>query len=266
MGKSERLCADDVRSMLRLMGEIAERPAGGPDRMQHALDGIARLVRADFAVTTRGRSCRRDDRFQPYAILGCGFQDAHLGRAVSTAASDPFHDMVNMDLHDHANASEVRWPFVFVTERMGTERARIRGDGGAQFKEATEADIEVAMLCPAGTQAGHWATLGLLRENRARRKFSDRDILIASLMWEALSGLHKRPLTGIEPRLWGAGLSTRQAEVCDGLRAGLSVKQIARRLGLSVNTVGEYVGIIYKKYGVSSRGELLASFTLSQPS
>jgi two-component system nitrate/nitrite response regulator NarL len=42
------------------------------------------------------------------------------------------------------------------------------------------------------------------------------------------------------------------------LLAGDSEKQIAHRLGLSQHTVHVYVKALYRRYDVSSRGELLA--------
>ena len=41
---------------------------------------------------------------------------------------------------------------------------------------------------------------------------------------------------------------------------GDSEKQVAIRLGLSLPTVHQYVTALYRKFGVSSRGELLARF------
>jgi DNA-binding CsgD family transcriptional regulator len=44
------------------------------------------------------------------------------------------------------------------------------------------------------------------------------------------------------------------------LLVGDSEKQIARCLGLSRNTIHVYVKALYRGFGVSSRGELLAKF------
>jgi DNA-binding CsgD family transcriptional regulator len=44
------------------------------------------------------------------------------------------------------------------------------------------------------------------------------------------------------------------------LLAGDSLKQVAQRLGVTRHTVDEHVGIIYRKFGVNSRAELLARF------
>jgi DNA-binding CsgD family transcriptional regulator len=54
------------------------------------------------------------------------------------------------------------------------------------------------------------------------------------------------------------GLSPRQREVLECLKKGMSEKEVAAKLGLSRNTVHEYVTGIHKRLGVHSLGELLA--------
>jgi len=56
------------------------------------------------------------------------------------------------------------------------------------------------------------------------------------------------------------GLSRRHEETLEGLLAGDSEKQIAHKLGVSRNTVHVYVTALYRRFDVSSRGELLARF------
>jgi DNA-binding CsgD family transcriptional regulator len=57
-----------------------------------------------------------------------------------------------------------------------------------------------------------------------------------------------------------AGLSPRLRQTLESLLDGDSEKQAAARLGLSVNTVHEYVTSLYRRFGVSSRAELLTHF------
>jgi HD-GYP domain-containing protein (c-di-GMP phosphodiesterase class II)/DNA-binding CsgD family transcriptional regulator len=52
---------------------------------------------------------------------------------------------------------------------------------------------------------------------------------------------------------WPAGLSDREVEVLRLIGAGLSNKQVARKLTLSSKTVGHHVEHIYAKVGVSTR-------------
>jgi len=57
-----------------------------------------------------------------------------------------------------------------------------------------------------------------------------------------------------------ASLTKRQREALEMLLAGLTEKQAAAGMGISVPTVHEYVQAIYKHFGVHSRGELAAHF------
>lgn len=53
-------------------------------------------------------------------------------------------------------------------------------------------------------------------------------------------------------------LGPRLRQTLDRLLAGDAEKQIAHRLGLSRHTIHDYVKMIYRRFGVSSRAELLA--------
>jgi DNA-binding NarL/FixJ family response regulator len=55
-------------------------------------------------------------------------------------------------------------------------------------------------------------------------------------------------------------LSPRMQQTLQRLLVGDSEKQIANQLGLSRHTVHVYVKALYRGFGVSSRGELLARF------
>jgi DNA-binding NarL/FixJ family response regulator len=55
-------------------------------------------------------------------------------------------------------------------------------------------------------------------------------------------------------------LSPRLRQTLDRLLAGDSEKQIAQSLSLSQNTIHVYIKQLYRRYEVSSRGELLSQF------
>ena len=56
------------------------------------------------------------------------------------------------------------------------------------------------------------------------------------------------------------GLSRRMEQTLRSLIGGDCEKQVAAKLGLSQHTVHVYVKALYRRYGVSSRGELLAKW------
>ncbi|HEY1685366.1 MAG TPA: helix-turn-helix transcriptional regulator [Tepidisphaeraceae bacterium] len=62
------------------------------------------------------------------------------------------------------------------------------------------------------------------------------------------------------PTKISCGVSGRPREVLDYLQGGLSEKQISNILGLSRHTIHCHVKQIYRKFGVTSRAELLSRF------
>lgn len=73
-----------------------------------------------------------------------------------------------------------------------------------------------------------------------------------------------KPATMIGRQAWRAiakafDLSQRQAQVAEGIVDGLKEKEIAAQLGISVNTVHEYVGRLYDRLDVHSRSQLVSS-------
>ncbi|WP_400190418.1 response regulator [Hymenobacter sp. B81] len=65
---------------------------------------------------------------------------------------------------------------------------------------------------------------------------------------------HFKPTPSLQPDL----LSEREREVVEAIVDGLGDKQVAARLGLSVETVRTYVKRVYKKLQVGSRTELVS--------
>ena len=94
--------------------------------------------------------------------------------------------------------------------------------------------------------------------------FGPREVALLKLLHDEIG-----PLVGVrlatEEHLCRDGLSKRLRETLSLLLEGLSEKQAAGELDLSVKTVHEYVGMLYKHFQVSSRAELLAYFIRRQP-
>ena len=74
--------------------------------------------------------------------------------------------------------------------------------------------------------------------------------------------LTPRPATGPFERnqraIAALGMSPREVEVLDQLAAGHANKVIARRLGISPNTVKTHIARLFEKLGVQSRTQAIA--------
>lgn len=89
------------------------------------------------------------------------------------------------------------------------------------------------------------------------RSFARRDSRLVLLLNTELARLVGRVLfDGTDPV---SGLPPRLQKTLERLLVGDSEKQAALALGLSKATVHEYVGLLYRHFGVNSRGELLVA-------
>lgn len=253
MGKSQSLREEDVRAMLRLMSEIAQLPADPTLRTQHAVEGIGKLVHAKSAWTTRFRSNGLGQGIEPYCVLQSGWTGEEVEAVMEAAIHDPMHDFINDDLQTCPQR-----PLLSVPSRFDPERKRRRRDIRARIEEQVGGDLDVVVNCPAAAP-GHFSALGLHRP-REDRPFNDRELTIARMIWGELAFLHSRPIAAVEKKLWGTRLPPRLEQVLERLLAGDSAKQVAAFLQISTHTVNDHIKELYRRFGVSSRGELLAEF------
>jgi len=63
----------------------------------------------------------------------------------------------------------------------------------------------------------------------------------------------------LKPSIGGGRLTEREREVLEWVAAGVSNKGIARRLGLSPNTVKFHIAALLAKLGASTRAEAVAA-------
>jgi DNA-binding NarL/FixJ family response regulator len=90
--------------------------------------------------------------------------------------------------------------------------------------------------------------------------FTDAEATMVSLMLRAIAPIADREFARRAESDAHDGLSPREREILLMLLAGDSEKQIAAALSRSVNTVHTFVKQIYRRFQVSSRGELMAKF------
>jgi DNA-binding CsgD family transcriptional regulator len=100
------------------------------------------------------------------------------------------------------------------------------------------------------------ACLALLRPWGERKTFAKADCDMVNVMHGQCDWVYRRavPPTSLQE----LHLSPREEQTLWKLLDGRSEKQIAREMRLSPNTVHHYVKSIYRRLGVSSRGELSA--------
>jgi DNA-binding NarL/FixJ family response regulator len=250
MGKSDLLRIEDVRDAFRLIGDcrdLGREPTLWQVRMA---EGLCRLIGAGDASGGEALLVRPDGQLVPLAAFQVG--DAHS------------HKVWEQYMRDQGPAID---PFVQGYGRVpGKMVARTRRQVVAdavyyrsvaydRYLRVAEAHHRVMSFHP--TVRGTAVNVVHLTRPRGDPDFSTREQRFLDFFHRELGPLVGRQLvSAAEPTPEALSPRLRQTLAC--LAEGDSEKQVAARLGLSPTTVHQYVTTLYRRFGVRSRGQLLA--------
>jgi DNA-binding CsgD family transcriptional regulator len=102
---------------------------------------------------------------------------------------------------------------------------------------------------------------GVLVRARGERRFGDEERGLVEMFFESFAALWHPPA----PQRWIQQLPPRLRRVLDLLLDGLSEKEVADRAELSRASTHQYVVELYRRAGVSSRGQLMVKALRSPP-
>ena len=252
--------------MLRLAGEVGELAHDEHLRRRHVLEGLLAVVGGCSAVC-----CEIDlhhDRASGWAIPGSitcagalfATHESMVDRYLTgqLAALDPAVPHLLRDEHAVATAcrADVVDDATWYASAHYNEIRRPLGIGESMYGKFVTPDgrhMKLSVHREARAQpfkAHHARLLNVFNENLARlyvatppeRMPADRSVEVDEIV------------ENLPPRL---------RPVLRWLLAGDAEKQAAIKLGLSYHTVHEYTKALYRAFGVSSRGELLAKFVVN---
>ncbi|HEX4383375.1 MAG TPA: helix-turn-helix transcriptional regulator [Myxococcales bacterium] len=225
----------DLRAALRLVNEARDLPQGSPQQREYVLRSLAALTHAQVGVwaeVERGRILPAIDFGWSGERERAVFDEYLKGRVHLADPSLP--EMVK------------RLP----TPVVVAARHDLVGDrewyGSAHVQELRR-PARVDAFLYAGWQDGSRMSALALHRAWGDKPFGERERALVEAICLECSFL-RAPL--LPPRL---------SEVLTLLSRGLSEKQIAAELSLSAHTVHDYVKALHRRFGVRSRGELLAA-------
>ena len=252
--------AEDVRALLRLLGELRELGRAPHAWRGHLVSSLRALCRADIAVISElrvnanasGASTNCAEVVTPLEIVDRGIDDSQRERFFrelyftdhetddALGAIVPLYG-TSFTIQRRDVVDDHRWDRSFVAN----ERFRPLG-----------CDDFVMSMAPVSS-FGVISSLELLRGSRER--FTGRERLLVALLHEELAGDWTRA------RARAPRLTPRQREVLALLAGGASEKEVAFALGLSAHTAHDHVKAIHRAYGARSRGELLGKLGGESP-
>jgi DNA-binding CsgD family transcriptional regulator len=251
VSKSESLRLADVRAVFHLVGECRDLGDDVTQWRQRMVIGLCRLTEAQLGIGGEARFVEPTRLMIPIDFADHGWPNP-LGRALFLAAlKDP-------EVLDN----EVIRRFNRLKGRCITRTRQQLVDDRVYYTTAFHNDVNkpsrldhvlMSQYAPSGRD---WHHILVFNRLLGDRPFGRRESRLVHLFQLEIGPLLGGPLASAEEQ----PLSPRQRQTLIALLEGDSEKEVALRLGLSVNTVHEYVTSLYRHFGVSSRAELLAHF------
>jgi DNA-binding CsgD family transcriptional regulator len=251
-GSNGKLDIGHVHQLIRLLSEARDIPADGPERGQHLVCGVARIVDAAAVGAVFDTNATPESCGPPSAVILVGWDRAALRAFMSMIRA-----MIRITPSEPGATVTATWH----------ELVADRGECGAGQVEhyVRPTGLLEPMFSSVRLRArSHVHGLGLYR-TRANRPFTEEDRnLVHVFHAECEDLLYASPCDGDDDEPVRARLSPRQRQTLDLVLSGLCDKEIAERLSISRYTVNQYTKAIYRHYAVTSRTQLLARL-LVQP-
>ena len=239
---SPRLRLKDVRAIFRLVGEVREMGHDPDVWRPHMVRSLRTLLGAQFVVSSEihFRKSGRDGHVRVTDIGWISDTEGQVCKSHDEREQDTFEDFWV------APAKGPAVPAEHAPDGLIPVKPKVDVHGGKSF----------ILSQYALKHAGAVDQLGVHRA-WGDEPFTPADHRLVRLLHVELGRLWRKdalrrakdPASALPPRL---------SQTLDELLQGKSEKEIALRLELSRHTIHNYVKALHQRFGVSSRGELLA--------
>lgn len=262
------LSLDDVSNIVQLVREVCDRWDDPQAWRQHLLQGACALLNANVGMmlTEHEGSMYRFGRLSVTSVVGLPSETTRLVKpAIAQLQNRNYQEVSDNVLPGvtklYAVFSEQGW-VTMPRRQMVNDDTYYAAPHYLDFRKSLDCDdyvVSIRMVDMPSRPEG----ITIDRAHGAE-PFGPREVALLKLLHDEIALLVGVRLA-TEAHLCRDGLSKRLRETLSLLLSGLGEKQIARALDLSTKTVHDYVGMLYKHFRVSSRGELFAYFIRRQP-
>lgn len=246
---------DDVRAMVRLLGDVAGLDGDQALKRRELMRGLRALIDADAWVWTISQPSPDDGRYASINLMHEGFSETDVVRVVE-AETDPAlptpdgPHLAELLRSDHPVTRQRRQ---WIDDTTWYEHPHTR-----KYRQGFVDDF-VYSLTPISNDDQRIASIVAFHRRWGREPFTARDARIVHIISSEVRWLHEAAVPGDKTTNAG-GLSPRLRAVLALLLQGFSRKQMASHLKLSIHTINDYVKALYKYFNVSSSPELMRRF------
>lgn len=253
MNDDSPLTEDDVRRMIRLLGEVVELEGDSTVKKRCLMDRLCSLIGGDAWAWSLVHM-QQDLAPRQVVMLHGGFDEARLAKW-AVAIEHPDMKPVTDGLVSEAICKSrgfTRKAVDFTPEDWWDSES-------AAFKLWQDAGFRSFLLSAWPLAGGGFSGIGIYR-NADRPQFDRRECRIAHIVLPQVPWLRGDGLGGGDHRQLVV-LGPRQRTVLHLMVQGWSRKNIADEIGVSEGTVHGYARSIFKHFGVHSQAELATWFT-----
>jgi DNA-binding CsgD family transcriptional regulator len=251
LGRMDYLPVDDVRQIVRLLGEVAVLETDLPGKRRFLMNALAKLVEADYWAWVHVRDQSGDGLPMGFMAISGGWDSESQQRRFAEATISPAAAPLNASMRKGCDVHITR-----LRKDVFSDEEWSRTDLAKRYFEPANIGEFLSSLYPLGNKV--FSSIALLRR-AGRPAFSSHEVCIVHLIFGEIDWLHREG-TDVPAAEHVSELTTRQRQVLIQLLSGDGSKLIAQKLSLSIHTVNDHLKQIYQRFGVSGRGELLAQF------
>lgn len=242
----------DLRAIMDALGRIAGLDEDLATRRRIFLESLAELIDADcWHWCLLGR--KTPGELPTFSVfLKGGFTDERFAKYLAA--------------QEHPEMAMFNAPILAELEESGTHITRLRQQIDSEnrfpksevYKLWREADLAPLIISMRPAANGQSSAVTLFR-NFDRPLFKERENRLAHMMLNSVPWLHDEAWPNHPRRRVGA-LSPRMHTVVNLLLQGMSRKQIAAEMGISIHTLNGYIKDIYTRFDVHSQSDLIRRF------
>jgi DNA-binding CsgD family transcriptional regulator len=252
MSRRNLIDEKDARAMVRLLGEVAANQGDHAAKKRQLMEGLGLLTKADMWVWGMCTSLEPGKQPVHVTVHMGGFEQRQLGKFMS-AVEHP--DMAALTA---SFAKELAEKHIHLTrlEQQFDPSGNMRRD--AMGVRVRDAELGPMLISYRPLGEGLVSAVCLYRRLDqpffGAREARIAHIILSEVPWLHLSGWPKVEVTAVP------SLSRRQRTVLSLLIRGLSRKEIASSLGISLNTTNDYVKTVFRHFRVHGQTELVSRF------
>lgn len=245
----------DVRSMIRLVGDVAVCRGGAAEKSRVLMDGLARIIDAQKWLWTRSSKAgiRPGKPMRYTAAAHGGFGDGDLPKLLKAI--------------DHAESRDIFSAFMEEIRRSNLQHTwtRVQMDKGERFLRSgvrelwQEAGVGDLLVSAFPVTPEDFSAVALYRVH-GKGEFGVREARIVHIVLAEVPWLHETRWFREDRLDLLPKLSPRRREVLNLVLEGHARKEMAGMLGISAHTLDGYVKDIFRHFRVHSQVELIARF------